>query len=75
MPLRRKETGIRELLDLVRQTDKVDRHPRTSRLNGEAEENPDRALAMGVKTCRSNGADCIRKEFASCDHESLDSLS
>ncbi|HTC46559.1 MAG TPA: hypothetical protein VK722_04530 [Candidatus Aquilonibacter sp.] len=38
-------------------------------------DNPDRALAQGVKTCRSNGADCIRKEFASCDHEALDSFS
>jgi hypothetical protein len=55
------------LLDLIRQADKVDRHMRTSRIPRGAEGNPDLALALRMKTCRSQGASCGGKKLSSCE--------
>jgi hypothetical protein len=41
---------------------------RTSRILGDAEGNPDLALALRVKTCCSHGAGCGGKKPSSCEH-------
>jgi hypothetical protein len=41
---------------------------RTCRFPGDAEGNPNLALALGVKTCCSHGAGCGGKKPSSCEH-------
>src|SRR5580704_16733306 len=66
--LRRKETRVRELLHLIRQADKVARHTWAARFPGDAEGNPNLALALRVNTCCNHSAGCSGKKFSSCQH-------
>src|SRR6202007_1142786 len=66
--LRGKESRVRELLNFIRQADKVDRHMRTGRIAGDGEGNPDVAVALRMKTHWRQSAGCGNKKFSSGEH-------